>query len=223
MADIRDYGAVGDGATNNTAAITSAVTDCGSRGGGQVVVAGGSFLTGSLVVNFSNIELHLAKDAVLLGSQKVDDYPLIAPLPSYGVGRDVPTDLRYRPLIFGQNVSSFSLTGTGIVDGQGEVWWLKHFGKQLNYSRPRLVECMFCTDFLVEDVTLKDSPFWTLHPYASVGVTVQRVTVTAPGWAPNTDGVDPDSCKNVLIKVGGPVFFSNHSELLKVCCTVLVG
>jgi len=116
-----------------------------------------------------DVNLHVASGAVLLGSTLQADYPLIAPLPSYGVGRDVPTDLRYRPLIFASNVTNFSLTGDGmdsgsLVDGQGESWWLKHFAKLLNYSRPRLVECMFCRDFRVADLTLQDSPFWTVHP-----------------------------------------------------------
>jgi len=42
--------------------------------------------------------------------------------------------------------------------------------------------------------------FWTVHPYASSDIVVQRLRILAPGYAPNTDGVDPDSCSNVLIQ-----------------------
>lgn len=39
-----------------------------------------------------------------------------------------------------------------------------------------------------------------MHPYASSEIVVQRLRILAPGYAPNTDGVDPDSCSNVLIQ-----------------------
>ena len=200
---VTSFGAIGDGVTLNTASFVAAVNAC--SGGGRVVVPAGNesgsiFLTGSLELPFDGLELHVEKGATILGSTQERDYPLIPILPSYGSGRDVDSKLRYRPLIFASNVSKLSLTGGGVVDGQGKPWWLKHFAKELHWSRPRLVECMYCTDLLIEDLTFRDSPFWTLHPYASDGVIVQRVTVTAPGWAPNTDGVDPDSCSNVLIK-----------------------
>lgn len=135
-----------------------------------------------------DVNLHVASGAVLLGSTLQADYPLIAPLPSYGVGRDVPTDLRYRPLIFASNVTNFSLTGDGmdsgsLVDGQGESWWLKHFAKLLNYSRPRLVECMFCRDFRVADLTLQDSPFWTVHPCVHRALTMGRTAPSVFPWS----------------------------------------
>ena len=208
VCSIVTYGAVGDGVTLNTAAIRAAVAAC--AGGGRVLVpfsspasssnTSSSFLTGSFELAFDNLELHVEAGASLLGSTREVDYPLIPALPSYGTGRDVDSSLRFRPLVFASNVSNVSLTGGGVVDGQGETWWLKHFARRLRWSRPRLVEGMYCDGLLIEDLTFRNSPFWTLHPYASAAVTVRRVTVTAPGWAPNTDGVDPDSCSGVLIQ-----------------------
>ena len=203
VCSIVDFGAVGDGYTMNTKAITAAVQAC--AGGGTILVPavrghGAVFLTGSFVLTSDNLELRVEANAILRGSSEEQHYPLIGPLPSYGTGRDVPTDKRFRSLIFASNVSNISLTGSGVIDGNGHVWWEKFFMRRLKWSRPRLVELMFCRSILVEDLTFTNSPFWTIHPYASVDVTVQRVTVTAPGWAPNTDGVDPDSCRNVLIK-----------------------
>ena len=158
------------------------------------------FLTGSFELCHDNLTLHVEHGAVLRGSSDESSYPLIEPLPSYGVGRDVPTSHRFRPLIFASNVSGVTLTGGGTIDGNGYLWWAKYFAGALRWSRPRLVEFMFCRLVLIEDLTLENSPFWTVHPYASIDVTVQRLTVTAPWWAPNTDGVDPDSCRNVLIR-----------------------
>mmetsp|Transcript_71903 Transcript_71903/g.203687 ORF Transcript_71903/g.203687 Transcript_71903/m.203687 type:complete len:455 (-) Transcript_71903:844-2208(-) len=206
--NIVDWGAVGDATTSATEAIIDAVEACGADGaGGRIVIPFDDssrglnrFLTGSFELLYDHLEFHIEAGATLLGSTLEDDYPLIPILPSYGTGRDVDSEQRYRPLIFASNVTRLSLTGGGVVDGQGETWWVKHFARQLLWSRPRLVECMYCTDVLIEDLTFQNSPFWTIHPYASQGVTVRRVTVTAPGWAPNTDGVDPDSCRDVLIQ-----------------------
>jgi polygalacturonase len=59
---------------------------------------------------------------------------------------------------------------------------------------------MFCSNITVDSLHLKDSAFWNVHPYASRDVTVRNLLITAPPWAANTDGVDPDSCSNVLIE-----------------------
>ena len=117
-------------------------------------------------------------------------------LPSYGTGRDVATPLRFRPLIFSRNATGLSLTGGGVVDGQGETWWLKHFARRLRWSRPRLVECMYCDGLLIEDLTFRNSPFWTVHPYMSQDVHIHHVNITDASPADahfNTDGIDPDS------------------------------
>jgi polygalacturonase len=112
----------------------------------------------------------------------------------------VPTSMRYRPFLFAHNVSDLRITGGGVVDGNGEPWYKRFFEKSLKWSRPCLVECMFCTNFTVDGLHLKDSAFWNVHPYASRDVVVRNLLITAPPWAANTDGVDPDSCSNVLIE-----------------------
>ncbi|KAJ8609023.1 hypothetical protein CTAYLR_008696 [Chrysophaeum taylorii] len=74
-------------------------------------------------------------------------------------------------------------------------------------GRPRLVEFERTVRSRVEDVALRDSPFWTLHLADSREVVVRNVAITAPAmkgfggrlWAPNSDGIDVDSCEDVLI------------------------
>ena len=205
LCSIVDYGAIGDGSRMNTAAFAAAVTSCGEAGGGTILVpvsspTGNIFRTGSFSLAYDNLELRVEKGATLLGSAEEADYPLVPPLPSYGVGRDIPSAMRYRALITASNVSNVSLTAGGTIDGHGGPWWARYFSRRLKWSRPRLVEFMFCRQVLVQDLTLQNSAFWTVHPYASDDVVVQRVVVSAPAWAPNTDGVDPDSCRNVLIR-----------------------
>ncbi|KAH6758642.1 Pectin lyase-like superfamily protein, partial [Perilla frutescens var. frutescens] len=128
-------------------------------------------------------------------------WQLMPPLPSYGLGRE-QAGPRYGSLIHGQNLTDVVITGhNGTINGQGQTWWTKYRKKLLSYTRGPLVQLMWSMDIQISDVTLRDSPFWTLHPYDCQNVTIRNVTILAPlSGAPNTDGIDPDSCKNVLIE-----------------------
>ena len=91
-------------------------------------------------------------------------------------------------------------TGGGIIDGNGGPWWKKHFLKQLEYSRPPLIEIMDSRELYMSEITLQNSAFWTFHPYSSQDIVVKSSTFLAPSYSPNTDGIDIDSCKNVLVE-----------------------
>ena len=74
VADIREFGAVGDGATLNTEAIQRAIDKCFECGGGRVLVEGGIYMFGTVILR-SNVELHIAAGATLLGTGRCEDYP----------------------------------------------------------------------------------------------------------------------------------------------------
>ena len=74
--NVRTLGAVGDGATKDTAAFQKALDECSAAGGGEVVVPAGTYLIGSIALK-SNTTLRLEKDANLEGSPDLDDYPII--------------------------------------------------------------------------------------------------------------------------------------------------
>mgnify|MGYP003811121177 CR=1 FL=1 len=63
--------------------------------------------------------------------------------------------------------------------------------------RPQFIHFYKCNTVLVEDVTLKNSPFWVMHPLLTSNLIVRGVTVMSEG--PNSDGCDPESCDHVLI------------------------
>ena len=71
--NVRDFGAVGDGVTLDTAAIQGAVDACAAAGGGRVTLPAGRYLSGSVFLK-SHVELHLEMGAVLRGSTDLDDY-----------------------------------------------------------------------------------------------------------------------------------------------------
>lgn len=66
------------------------------------------------------------------------------------------------------------------------------------YLRPPLVQFYQCRNALIEDVTLENSPFWVIHPVLCESLTVRGVSTVSHG--PNSDGCDPESCRNVLIE-----------------------
>ncbi len=67
--NVREFGAVGDGATKDTAAFQKALDDCAAAGGGEVLVPAGNYLIGSIALK-SNTTLRLEKDANLIGQSR---------------------------------------------------------------------------------------------------------------------------------------------------------
>ncbi|XP_020589803.1 probable polygalacturonase [Phalaenopsis equestris] len=201
--NLKDFDAVGDGKTMNTEAFeraVEAISKLANSGGGQLNVPRGRWLTAPFNLT-SHITIFLEEDAVILGIQDENYWPVLRPLPSYGYGRE-HIGPRYGSLIHGQHLEDVMITGyNGIIDGQGQSWWIKHKNKLLNYTRGSLVQFMWSKDIVISNITLRNSPFWTIHPYDCRNATFSGLTILAPlREAPNTDGIDPDSCKNVLIE-----------------------
>ncbi|KAJ0983791.1 hypothetical protein J5N97_002147 [Dioscorea zingiberensis] len=201
--NLTDFGGVGDGFTMNTEAFKRAVAFIAKlrkKGGGQLNVQAGVWLTAPFNLT-SHMTLFLADGAVILGIQDEVYWPLMPPLPSYGYGREQKGP-RYGSLIHGQNLKDVVITGhNGTIDGQGKSWWTKYRRKLLKYTRGPLVQLMWSRDIVISNITLRNSPFWTLHPYDCKNVTIANVTILAPvAGAPNTDGINPDSCQDMVIE-----------------------
>ena len=67
-----------------------------------------------------------------------------------------------------------------------------------DYLRPNFIQPYKCKNVLIEGVTIKESPMWVIHPVLCENVTIRKVKVISHG--PNSDGCDPESCKDVLIE-----------------------
>ena len=223
VCDVRDHGAVGDGLRSDSVAIRSALAECDE----VVLPAAHTFLSGPLNLT-SNQRLNV--QGTLLASVDKADYPLVLPMVGYGWGDDencFPPDidrhkiiigsLRYSPVIGSYNTSNVSVVGSGTIDGRGEIWWQNctacHYPphNQKSFceiaSRPKLLEFQFVHGLQVHGESagaalhLKDSPFWTLTPSYSEDVHVSNLRITAPmDRIGNTDGVNIDSCRRVLVE-----------------------
>lgn len=212
---IVQFGAIPDGKTKNTAAIAKAIDEVVQRGGGVVQVPAGDFLTGPIVLK-SRVRLHLDPGALLRFSTEPADYPVV-------LTRWEGTEcMNYSGLISARDVHDIAITGEGTIDGQGQTWWpwksyagtairklrvlgettedptQRIFGTVEAGLRPCLVEPINCQRILFEGVTFKSSPFWTIHPIYCSEITARGITVIGDGA--NTDGLNPDSCRDVLIE-----------------------
>ncbi|MCX7012813.1 MAG: glycosyl hydrolase family 28-related protein [Candidatus Sumerlaeota bacterium] len=111
--NIRDFGAVGDGATLNTSAVQKAIDQCHADGGGIVAVAQGRYLTGTIYLK-SHVVLEGMAGAVLAGSPNIADYATDTHKQMYrGEGR------LDRCLIFARDATGIGIIGNETIDGQG--------------------------------------------------------------------------------------------------------
>ncbi|XP_052210015.1 probable polygalacturonase [Diospyros lotus] len=199
---ITDFGAVGDGRTLNTKAFMEAIyriEHLRRRGGTLLYIPPGVYLTGSFNLT-SHMTLYLARGAVIKATQDAKHWPLIAPLPSYGRGRERPGG-RYMSLIHGDGLRDVVITGeNGTIDGQGAFWWNMWRQRTLQFTRPNLIELINSRSIIISNVIFKNSPFWNIHPVYCSNVVIRYVTILAPPDSPNTDGIDPDSSHHVCIE-----------------------
>ena len=204
--DVTHYGAKGDGATDSTVAIEAAIAAAASAARlsdvepwPTVRFPAGTFLTRPFNLTGSHLVLEVegtVKAAV--GERVLRKWRRIPPLPTYGRDRDGARKSRYQALVLAANVNGLRIRGSGTIDGSGPWWWERR--RSLRSGRPHLLELYNCSHVEVSGVTLRDSAFWTLHPVYSSHVWIHHVTIRAPHHSPNTDGVDPDSCRHVLIE-----------------------
>jgi len=73
-------------------------------------------------------------------------------------------------------------------------------GRAMQFLRPPLVQFYRCRGICMEGLSLKDSPFWTVHPVFCQDLVLRDLRITNPPKAPNTDGIDIDSCAQVLVE-----------------------
>ncbi|MCQ2377674.1 MAG: glycosyl hydrolase family 28 protein [Victivallaceae bacterium] len=71
------------------------------------------------------------------------------------------------------------------------------FGTPEDALRPSFIQFVNCKDVEIQGVTICDGPMWTIHPVYCENVSIDGVSVRTAG--PNTDGIDPDSCRNIRI------------------------
>ena len=201
---VSGFGAVGDGATKDTAAIQRAIDHCAAEGGGRVVLESGkTYYSGSLHLK-PQVELHLARGSVLLASADIRDYFRPNSQEDTGVRR-IGTPVTRKPsyaFLYAKDADFIAVSGAGAIDGNA---WA--FVRQVSpyyatgdfYPRPTLIYVEHCNHISFREVTLRNAPFWTLHPAGCDDVLISEIRILNSLMVANSDGIDPDHSTNVRI------------------------
>ena len=220
--NVLQYGAKNDSSKLCTDAISKAIDAAIKTGGGTVYFPAGKYLTGPIHLK-SNITIFIDAGAELHFSDDFNNYlPMV---PSRWEGTNVTN---FSPLFYAYKAENIAIRGRGVIDGHGKKWWEMHFklydkntarsawqeefaknNKNVirpeepamidrGFLRPPFIQPMYCKNVLVEGITIRNSPFWTVNPEFCENVTVTGVTINNP-LSPNTDGINPESCKYVHI------------------------
>ncbi|HEY1091881.1 MAG TPA: glycosyl hydrolase family 28 protein, partial [Burkholderiaceae bacterium] len=169
----------------------------------------GLYRSGSLFLK-SGMTLLLDRDATLLGSQNLADYPVI---PTRVAGIEMPWPAALLNVCEQQDVA---ILGEGCIDGDGKVFWDSYWRLREQYEprglrwasdydaqRPRLLQLFRSARVRIgEGLQLRRSGFWTLHCCYSKDITIDGITIrnNEGGHGPSTDGVDIDSSRRVLVQ-----------------------
>lgn len=190
MKNIKDYMQFYDETLGWTECFKKAVDELDEEGGGALIVPAGVYDTCSVELK-SNITLWLEAGAELRFIPQKELYKVIDCEFEGKPGK------MYMPCIYAYQAENVSVAGYGTLNGMGEYWWKKE--NRISVFRPYLICFHKCRRVKVLDVTLCNSPVWTVHPLYCDDVEVRGVTICNPPDSVNTDGINPDSSRNVRI------------------------
>ena len=210
MYNIMDYGAMGDGAANDAPAIQKAVDECSQAGGGVVLFPGGRVYRSGSVVLKSNVEIHLEPGAVWKAWDTIEEYyPLRnngritvheSGLPSF-----LNSEYAGRPFnafIYALEEENITISGQGTIDGNESIFYGDNSGYHIEgtyYPRVPLLLQEAVNHLTIRDVRLVNCAFWTVHLVGCNDVLIDGIRLLNNLKMANSDGIDPDHCKNVRI------------------------
>lgn len=194
--DITNFGAIGDGLTDNATAIQQTIDACSEHGGGMVYIPTGTFKTGPFNLK-SNVEFHVSANATVLANPDEMVYTQSAFKENYGEGSI---------WMGGKDAVNVTISGQGVIDGNGPAFMgsevkaayvLKDF--DVFDRRPHLFTPINFKNLIIKDVTFKDSAYWCLHLVGCTDVVIHGIKILNNLKIRNSDGIDPDHCRNVRI------------------------
>ena len=174
--DVTAYGAIGDGASDNTQAIQTAINAARTAGGGTIEIppAAGNYLCGPISL-FGNMNFQVDAGATLQA----------LPFGTYPKSLTAPANF----ITLSNGSTNVELSGGGTIDGNGAAWWPAYSNGTIA-NRPRLVEIEGVTNLLITGLTLQNSPMFHLAFGGTNNVTIFGVTINTSANSPNTDGMD---------------------------------
>ena len=198
------------------APLNAAISECAASGGGKVIIPSGSFRCNGPIRMASFTEVHLEEGCFIKFSPRPELF--LPPVPGRWGGVEI---INYSPMIYGNEITDSAITGKGIIAGGREIWGTfqalqtparsyshtlqdegipleKRIFGEGKYMRPSMLQFRKSERVLIEDVTLVDAPLWMIHPLFCSHVTIRNIC-TDSMYVCN-DGIDVDSCSDVLIE-----------------------
>jgi polygalacturonase len=181
--NVKDFGAKGDDATIDTAAIQAAIDAC-AKNGGTVLLDGGVFMSGMITLK-SNVHLKIDANATLKGTHDESLYPDTNP----------PTDNSQlnncrKTLVYAQGATNVKISGTGTIDGNGKKKdWLGSSKEHPERTRPMAIYIAQSSNVTIKDVTVKDAAMWAVVTLECDDVEIDHLNVHTP-YGGTRDGID---------------------------------
>ncbi len=195
--NVMDYGAIGDGTTDDAAAIQAAINACTQQGGGSVVLPAGHTFLASPFALASYVDLHIEANTRLLALPDEAAYTHSAFRENEGEGM---------MWIRGKDLQQVSITGTGTIDGNGVLFMAEEVDDSYDLKpvttydpRPHVLTLENVDRLVIRDVTFANSAYWTVHLVGCNDVAIDGITIRNNILIRNSDGIDIDHSKHVRI------------------------
>lgn len=197
--NVLNYGAKGDGITDDAKAIQQAIDICSANGGGRVwLPTNHVFMAGPIQLK-SNIDLHLDVNATLLANPNEETYTLSAFGENRGEGM---------MWLWCEGIENLSITGRGTIDGNGiafmgaeleDSYELKPLKDPKFDPRPHVLTLMGVKHLTIRDVTIRQGAYWTVHLVGCYDALIEGISLLNNLKIRNGDGIDLDHSKKVRI------------------------
>lgn len=217
--NVRDFGARGDGLSDDTPYIQAAVMAAPAHS--RVLIPEGTYQIASLFLK-DGLNLELGRGAVLKAFTERGRYPVFpGTLRGNRDGEEMVLGTwegdsapMFTGILCGVEIRHAVVYGQGTLDGCAgkDNWWDRP--KEIRTAaRPRMVFLNRCEHITILGITVKNSPSWNIHPYFSKHLRFLGLRILGPSDSPNTDGLDPEACSDVEI---AGVYFSVGDDCIAV-------